>query len=315
MRYAPAAVASVIRERGGALPYRALDSAGVARADVRRALAAGGIRQVRERWFAVPDAHADIVRAVHVGGSLTAGSVARLEGLWSRPDGLLHVRVPRTAGRLWAPDGSHLPLHRGEHHVCVHYRTARTGTPARDPLTLALAELAACAPRLDAIIAIDAALATRRLQYAELPALRSLMMPSRRNLLDLVDGGCQSGTETIVRMLLRSRRLRHRTQVWIDGVGRVDILVGDRLIIEIDGAGFHTDVEFERDRRRDFELVMRGYQVLRLSYSMVMTEWDAVQRGVLDLLDRGEHLWGYRAGPFQRDPTRSIARKHLDPEQ
>ena len=135
------------------------------------------------------------------------------------------------------------------------------------------------------------------------------------NLLDLVDGGCQSGTETIVRMLLRSRRHGHRTQVWIDGVGRVDILVGDRLIIEIDGAGFHTGAEFERDRRRDYELIMRGYLVLRLSYDMVMTEWDAVQRGVLDLLDRGEHLWGYRARAFERDPAQSVARKHLDPEQ
>jgi very-short-patch-repair endonuclease len=199
--------------------------------------------------------------------------------------------------------------------VCVHYRSIRTESPARDPLPLALAELAACAPRLDAVIAIDSALATGRMNRSEVTVLRSLMLPSRRGLLELVDGGCQSGTETIVRMLLRSRRLRHRTQVWIDGVGRVDILVGDRLIIEIDGAGFHTGVEFERDRCRDFELVMRGYQVLRLSYDMVMTEWDAVQRGLLDLIDRGQHLWGFRAGRYQRDLTHSIARKHLDPEQ
>lgn len=115
-------------------------------------------------------------------------------------------------------------------------------------------------------------------------------------------------------MLLRGRGIRHRTQVWIDSVGRVDILVGDRLIIEIDGAGFHTGVEFERDRRRDFEFVMRGYLVIRLSYQMVMSEWETVRGGVLELIERGEHRWGHRARRVDRRNVPSIARKHLDPD-
>lgn len=189
------------------------------------------------------------------------------------------------------------------------------GSSARsDPLPLALAELAACATRLDALIAVDSALSTRRLDSAGLDELRALLMPSRRDILDLADPGCQSGTETIIRLLLRARRVRHRTQVWIDGVGRVDVLVGDRLIIEIDGAGFHTGVEFERDRRRDFELVMRGYLVLRLSYDMVMSEWEAVRDGVLALIERGERRWGHRTRHDERAGVRSIARKHIDPE-
>ncbi len=122
------------------------------------------------------------------------------------------------------------------------------------------------------------------------------------------------GTETIVRLLLRGRRVRHRTQVSIDGVGRVDVLVGDRLVIEIDGAGFHTGPEFERDRRRDFELVMRGgYLVLRLSYDLVMREWTSVQAGILELLARGgEHRWGGgRSRAYERSPRDSVARRHL----
>jgi hypothetical protein len=61
MPHAPAAVASVIRERGGALPYRSLDAHGIARADVQRAVAAGAVARVRERWFAVPDAPVSVV--------------------------------------------------------------------------------------------------------------------------------------------------------------------------------------------------------------------------------------------------------------
>lgn len=314
MSFPPPQVARVIRSNGGVVPYRLLDSHGVPRADVHRARSAGAIVQVRERWFAVPDAPSDVIRAVNVGGSLTAASVMPLEGIWVRPDPTLHVRVPRTAGRLWSPDGGREPLDRAAHRVCVHYRTVETQLGARDPLLLALAELAACAPRLDALIAFDSALSTRRLDGAGLAELRAILLTSRREILDLADAGCQSGTETIVRMLLHGRRVGHRTQVWINGVGRVDILVGDRLVIEIDGAGFHTGVEFERDRRRDFELVMRGYLVLRLSYDMVMSEWDAVQRGVLDLIERGEHHWGHRARHQYRSSMRSVARKHFDPE-
>ncbi|MBM7503299.1 endonuclease domain-containing protein [Agromyces aurantiacus] len=312
----PAEVATHVRTHGGALSYPHLDALGVARGDVGAAIDAGAIVRVRQRWFAVPDAPAEVVRAVRVGGSLTATSVARLEGLWLRPDTALHVRVPRTAGRLWAPDapaagGGRVALDRRSHDVCVHYRTVSGIVGARDPLPIALAELAMCAPRLDAQIAIDSALSLRVLEPAGLAELRSLLGPTRRSLVDDADSGCQSGTETIVRLLLRGRRVAHRTQVWIAGVGRVDVVVGDRLVIEIDGKGFHTGVEFERDRRRDFELVMRGYLVLRLSYDMVMREWETVREGVLALIARREHRWGGRSARHEPLDGRSIARHHL----
>jgi very-short-patch-repair endonuclease len=241
-------------------------------------------------------------------------SVARLEGLWIRDDPHLHVRVPRTAGRLWSPSsviGSRGPLDRTAHGVCVHYRTV-PGSTARDGMVLALAEMAACAPRLDAQIALDSALSLGRLTNDDLDELRKLLGPSRRRIVDLADAGCQSGTETIVRLLLRGRRVSHRTQARIAGVGHVDVLVGDRLVIEIDGEGFHTGPEFERDRRRDFELTMRGYLVFRVSYSMVMREWDDVREGVLALIERGEHRWGARSRQHERDVRRSLARKHME---
>ncbi|MGR0320912.1 endonuclease domain-containing protein [Agromyces sp. ZXT2-3] len=311
----PDAPAEVIRANGGALPYRALDELEVPRRAVRAAVLDGTVVQVRERWFAVPDAPGDVVRAVRVGGSVTAASVARLEGLWVRPDRLLHVRVPSTAGRLWSPDASdtgRVPLDRSKHGVCVHYRTVNGRPSARDSVVLALAEMSACAPLLDAQIAVDSALSLGRLTTLELEALREMLGPSRRRLADQADAGCQSGTETIVRLLLRGRRVPHRTQVQIAGVGRVDVLVGDRLVVEIDGEGFHTGPEFERDRRRDFELTMRGYLVFRLSYSMVMHEWDAVSEGLLALIARGEHRWGARAARHDRDVKVSLARRHMD---
>lgn len=308
MAHTPHAVANHIRANGGVLSYRAMDAAGIGRASVASARAAGLITRVRQRWFAVPDAPADVVRAARVGGSLTAASVAGLEAVWLRePDNVLHVRVPRTASRLFAPDGSGNPLDRTEHGVCVHYRSVAGGSGARDPLALALAEMFACAPRLDAQLALDSALSSGRLDPAGFAELRRLVKPSQRALIDLADPGCQSGTETIVRLLLHGRRIRHRTQVWVSGVGKVDVLVGDRLVIEIDGEGFHTGVEFEQDRRRDFELVLRGYLVFRLSYKMVISEWEPVRAAILELVARGEHRWGARARVWERPVAESLA--------
>ncbi|GAA1061602.1 hypothetical protein GCM10009573_30290 [Agromyces bracchium] len=205
-----------------------------------------------------------------------------------------------------------MPLDRAKHGVCIHYRTVPGRPTARDGVALAIAEMTSCAPLLDAQIAIDSALSLGTLKIDDLDELRGRLGPSRRRIVDRADAGCQSGTETIVRLLLRGRRVPHRTQAQIAGVGRVDVLVGDRLVVEIDGEGFHTGPEFERDRRRDFELTMRGYLVFRLSYSMVMGEWDAVSKGLLALIARGEHRWGARASRHERDVRVSLARRHMD---
>ncbi|ANJ25580.1 endonuclease domain-containing protein [Agromyces aureus] len=113
------------------------------------------------------------------------------------------------------------------------------------------------------------------------------------------------GLETKVRLFLRSRRVRFRTQAPLEGVGLVDVLVGDRLVIEVDGWGFHrSQSQFENDRRRDFELVARGYLVLRLSYRQVMHDWERTSAGILALLARQEHRW--RIGPGGTGPFPAV---------
>ena len=37
---------------------------------------------------------------------------------------------------------------------------------------------------------------------------------------------------------------------------------------------------------------MQGYLVVRLSYSMVMSRWDEIAAGILELVRRNEHRWG-----------------------
>ncbi len=79
-------------------------------------------------------------------------------------------------------------------------------------------------------------------------------------------------------------------QVHIPGVGRVDFLIGTRLVVEVDGFSYHSNpAQFEADRRRDALLSQLGYRVLRFSYLQVMESWKDVETAVLAAVFRGDH--------------------------
>ena len=57
----------------------------------------------------------------------------------------------------------------------------------------------------------------------------------------------------------------------VEGVGRVDFLVGDRLIIELDGYEFHSDrTEYRNDRARWNRATARGFITLRITAEMIL---------------------------------------------
>lgn len=82
-----------------------------------------------------------------------------------------------------------------------------------------------------------------------------------------------------------------RQQVRVRGIGRVDFLIGDGLVIEVDGAEFHTSrTDFEEDRRRDALLSALGYRVLRFSYNQIASRWPEVEAAIRAAVARGDHL-------------------------
>jgi len=302
--------ATLVRHSGGALPLAELRDAGCIRPAVDADLAAGRLIRVRRGWFATPDAPPDVVRAVRVGGALTASSAARLHHLWLLDDPLLHVRVPATASRLRSPSDVSAALDREARGVCVHYRTVEPNPiegdlPARDGLARSLAEMFRCAGIVPAMVALESALNRGALPLQGLETIRCLVPAWARRQLDLASPDSDSGLETVTRLLFVRRHVRVRTQVLLAGVRRVDLLVGDRLVIELDGRAFHSGEDFERDRIQDLELALRGYLVVRLSYRMVTSDWDRTHRAVHELVARGLHRWGRSAR--EREPFRADA--------
>ena len=96
----------------------------------------------------------------------------------------------------------------------------------------------------------------------------------------------------MIRLRLAGLHLTVATQVVIPGVGRVDLLVGERLVIEADSIAHHADADgYRRDRARDLRLARLGFRVLRLTWEQVMFEWDEVEATILGLVAEREHRW------------------------
>jgi very-short-patch-repair endonuclease len=112
------------------------------------------------------------------------------------------------------------------------------------------------------------------------------------DVLESLDPNSQSGLESLCRVRLGRIGLATRSQVFVEGVGHVDLVIGDRLVIETDGKEWHdSPVAFERDRDRDLRLALLGYRVVRLTYAQIIGEWALVELSIRSLVARGEHLW------------------------
>lgn len=239
---------------------------------LRTMVRSGELRPVCRGWYATPTADPEAIRARQAGGTLTAQSLLRHYGVWLVRDGRFHVRI-RPHGHS---TGS----------ACVH-RLEPAVTP-RDDVALALVAMAHCSTAAAVTIAIDSVLNKGLLRLEEIEAV-SGQHHRLAKALRASDGRSQAGGETQMRLFLRSNQIGFQVQVYIAGVGWVDLLVGERLVIEIDGREFHLGEQFERDRERDLRLHALGYTVLRLSYRQLESDWDSVCATILSLVRSGAH--------------------------
>ena len=210
------------------------------------------------------------------------------------PDDRLHVAVPPNAARLRSPDSRALQLDLASESIAVHWRQFAWAPPAhacRDTVMAAIGHLILCQSRVSAIATIDSALNSRILSRAQLRFILDHLPASYAAIESLVDGRAQSGLETLARLRLGSRRVQVRIQVEIAGVGRVDALIGDRLILELDSRSHHLGANYEKDRTRDLRAIERGYIVLRVSYHRVMNDWASIENAIMTLVRRGDHEW------------------------
>ncbi|MFK3677525.1 endonuclease domain-containing protein [Microbacterium sp. NPDC090218] len=245
---------------------------------LRRSKERGEIATLRQGWVALPDADPQIAGAVARGVVLSCVTAAERHGLWVPATSPPHVAVRPNAARIRVPP-----------HVVVHWSkplVPRSPDLIVDELVNALALIAQCQPFESALVIWESAMNKRLIDGAR---LRGLDLPApARALLETARPFADSGLETVFVHRLRWMGLRMLPQAWVID-RRVDLLLGDRLVIQIDGAT-HTGAQRTQDITHDAQLMLRGYRVLRFSYEQVMERWHEVQAVIMAAVAQGAHL-------------------------
>jgi very-short-patch-repair endonuclease len=124
------------------------------------------------------------------------------------------------------------------------------------------------------LIVLESACNLRLVSSAMVTELIHECPPRRARLLARFDPRAESGTETRVRLFLVRLGYPVRPQVVIQGVGRVDLLVGESLIIECDSRAHHTgETNYRADRARDLNATASGHHVVRLTWEQTFLTW------------------------------------------
>ncbi|GAB3247514.1 DUF559 domain-containing protein [Arthrobacter pigmenti] len=123
-----------------------------------------------------------------------------------------------------------------------------------------------------ALLIAESALVKELVSWDELQAVA--VGPGSRRVRAVfrqIDSRSQSLLESLSRRIFIEAGLNVTSQASFTGVGYVDLLIEGRLIVELDGAAFHSDrSSYRRDRSRWNNLTIRGYPVLRFTYEDVM---------------------------------------------
>lgn len=269
--------ATMIHRLGGIARGSHLQKLGISRKRLARDVASGAILRLRAGLFATPTAGAAVRTAAAHGGALTCGSALRERGIWVlEDDDGPHVWLGAN-GRQHPHDGCRCTGHR------FH---GRTGFGLVD-IETALVHLYACAGEESFFAAFESAWNKRMLSRAARSRIRDALPAHARPLVDLARGDAQSGLESLLRYRLHLLGIRLDCQVSITGVGRVDFVIGGRLILEADGAlNHHGRSVRHKDLVRDAVASALGYETLRFDYAQILHDWPTVQAAVLAALVR-----------------------------
>lgn len=105
-------------------------------------------------------------------------------------------------------------------------------------------------------------------------------------MVDFARDDADSGLESLLRFRLRPYGISLQSQVDIPGVGRVDFVLGDRVIIEVDGKLNHEAPPMRhKDLVRDAIAAGLGFTTLRFDYALVVHDWPSVLAAILTTIE------------------------------
>lgn len=251
---------------------------GLTARDITAAVRAGRLLRPRRDRYLPAHTHDAVRRAVAHGGRLDCISLLTLLGVFVREHNTTHVQVGPHSTRLPPPGPG----------VVRHWRaSAAAEDSVLTPVIEALVQAVQCQGPRAAIATLDSVLHLGVVDERGLAEVFAALPRRYRRLRPLLDQRAESGTETLVRLMLRSLGVRPELQVRIEGVGFVDLLVDGWLIVECDSEAHHADWQQAKiDRRRDAVAAAQGYTTVRLLAEDILYRPDWVLGVLRDVLTR-----------------------------
>lgn len=246
------------------------------------AVRGGFLVRARRDHYCLPRTANDVVRATRVGGRLTCVSALASYGVFAFDTSVTHVQLPVNASRLRRP---HPPRQRlvdaDRDDVCLHWVQRAKDDPAGDEFRVglidALRQSIHCQERAHAIASIDNALNQRLIDEDDLDTLFAVVPDRFQCYRGMLDGRAEAGQESVLRLIIRDRGLSCRVQPVFRDVGRADMLVERRVIVEADSRAHHSGWEHHvADRERDLKFAALGFPSLRPAYNHTMYQPELV---------------------------------------
>lgn len=250
--------------------------------DLTWAVRYGDLIRLRNGHYCLPGTEVPLQQAVRLGGRVACASLLGMAGAFV-PDGAPHVHLKANAARLRSPD-RRVPLTpRTRNGARTHWAPLRA-EPMRWAVSVpdAIAQVAACLPEPLAVAVIDSALQKR---LVRLPVVQHALRPAARDLIPLIDGRAESGSESVLRVALAHAGIPFEIQVEVPSVGRVDFVIAQQLIVEADSRAAHDGWDAKvKDHTRDLRAAHAGYPTFRPLYQHIMGQTDTVVDAIRRLL-------------------------------
>lgn len=216
------------------------------------------------------------------GGAIACVSAARHRGIWTL-SGIdeIHVWMGRHGRRREHPECT-----------CIEHwdECAMSDAFGLPSVPRLLRQIFLCRGVEEFFVSLESALHLGLLARDGLDWLRAHCGAAVRDAISFARTDAESGLESLLRWRMRWLGITLSTQVDIPSVGRVDFVLGDRLILEVDGVENHDgSSKRHKDLVRDANAAAWGFSTLRFDYAMVVHDWPTVEAAILAHLDRGIH--------------------------
>lgn len=265
-----------LAHRGGVARRSDLLRAGFQRIQLDASVAAGRLYRPQRGVYAVLQADRDVLAAFRANGQLTCVSAARFYGLWVlQPPEALHLSCGNGVPKRGVVD----------HAACTHEATLAYPVAA---LADGLLHALRCLPELEALVMVQSATGAGLISVG---FLRKKLTGNRngraRAVLDLLIRRADSVLEVLAHTHFVRAGLNVRMHVNLPGVGEVDCLVEECLVVELDGSSHFEPRQIKKDQRRNKAGMLGGHLTLHYFYDDVVHRPEEMVDEIRTVL----HLW------------------------